>query len=553
MLEALDLSRITDPDARRIVDMLVQIIEAQAAEIALSKETVQQLRDEVARLKGEQGKPTIRRQPPQRAHSSELERPADPRPPHPRAERRLLVVDREEVCRVDRGTLPPDATFKGHEPFVVQDVVLRTDTVRYLREKWYAGSTGRTYLADLPAGISDHFGPQVKALALMLYHVSGVSEPKIREVLSSVGLPVAAGTLSQWLTAELKPLHGEAEAVYRAGLASGPWQQIDDTSTRVNGVNHHCQVVCNPLYTSYHTTPAKDRRTVIDVLRPGQEGTYLINARALDWLAQVGVSARVREQVGHLPQDQVVDHATLDGWLATLRPPLGPQQRSRLYDATALAAYQAQTAVPVVDVLVCDDAGQFVGVTRGRALCWVHDARHYKKLTPVVPENQARLRDFMTDYWAFYGDLLRYRERPCPQEAARLRAAFTTLFSTTTGYPALDERIALTRAHQQELLLVLDHPELPLHNNRSELGARRRVRKRDVSFGPRTPAGAKAWDTLQTLAATAQQHGVNVLQYLADRVSGACQMPSLARLVAQGAATLMLGASWDADPATPPF
>ena len=31
--------------------------------------------------------------------------------------------------------------------------------------------------------------------------------------------------------------------------------------------------------------------------------------------------------------------------------------------------------------------------------------------------------------------------------------------------------------------MVLDHPELPLHNNASELAVRRRVRKRDVSFG----------------------------------------------------------------------
>ncbi len=549
MLDALDLSTITDPAARRIIDVLVQIIEAQAAEIALLKETVQQVRDEVAWLKGEQGKPTIRPRP--AAHSSEQERPADRPPSSPRAERRAVVVDREEVRRMDRSTLPADAQFKGLEPFVVQEVVLRTDTVRYLREKWYAPSTGRTYLADLPAGVSDHFGPQVKALALMLAQVSGVSEPQILTLLSAVGLRVSAYTLSAWLTADLAVLHAEAEAVYAAGLASSPWQQIDDTSTRVNGVPHHCQVVCNPLYTSYHTTPTKDRLTVIDLLRPGQEGTYLLNAQAVEELAQMGVSARARTQVAQLPQDQVVDQTTLDGWLAILQPALGPQQRQHVYEATARAAYAAQTVIPVVDTLVCDDAGQFGGATRERALCWVHDARHYKKLLPVVPENRAQLQAFMTAYWAFYQEVLTYREQPSAQEAARLRTAFTVLFSTTTGYAALDARIAKTRAHQQELLQVLAHPELPLHNNRSELGARRRVRKRDVSFGPRTPAGAKAWDTLQTLAATAQQHGVNMLHYFYDRVSGASQMPSLASLIAQRAALRALGASWDPAPAVP--
>jgi len=549
MLDALDLSAITDPAAGQIVAVLVQILEAQAAEIALVKETNQQLRDEIARLKGEQGKPTIRPRPV--AHSSEQERPADRPPSAPRAERRAVVVDREEVRRVDRSTLPSDAEYKGLEPFVVQEVVLRTDTVRYLREKWYAPSTGRTYLADLPAEVSDHFGPQVKALTLMLAQVSGVSEPQILTLLGAVGLRISAYTLSEWLTADLAVLHAEAEAVYAAGLASSPWQQIDDTSTRVNGVPHHCQVVCNPLYTSYHTTPAKDRLTVIDLLRPGQEGTYLLNAQARAALTQTGVSARVRAQVVQLPGDQVVDQTTLDGWLDTLQAPLGPQQRQHVYEAMARAAYAAQTVVPVVDTLVCDDAGQFAGATRERALCWVHDARHYKKLLPVVPENRAQLQAFMTDYWAYYQELLVYREQPSVSEVARLRTAFITLFSTTTGYAALDARIAKTRAHQQELLVVLDHPELPLHNNRSELGARRRVRKRDVSFGPRTLAGAKAWDTLQTLAATAQQHGVNVLHYFYDRVSGACQMPSLASLIAQQAASRALGASWDAAPAAP--
>ena len=51
--------------------------------------------------------------------------------------------------------------------------------------------------------------------------------------------------------------------MHQAGLASGPWQHLDETSTRVNGQNRFCQVTCNPLYTSYHTTDAKDRQTMI--------------------------------------------------------------------------------------------------------------------------------------------------------------------------------------------------------------------------------------------------------------------------------------------------
>ena len=123
--------------------------------------------------------------------------------------------------------------------------------------------------------------------------------------------------------------------------------------------------------------------------------------------------------------------------------------------------------------------------------------------------------------------------------------AFETLFTTVTGYRALDERIAKTHAKQRCLLMVLAHPEIPLHNNPAELGARARVRKRDVSFGPRTREGANAWDTFMTLAATATKLGISFYHYIHDRVSGASQMPALADLITERAKDLHLGASWN--------
>ena len=123
-------------------------------------------------------------------------------------------------------------------------------------------------------------------------------------------------------------------------------------------------------------------------------------------------------------------------------------------------------------------------------------------------------------------------------------AAFDALFGTQTGWEMLDARIALTRAKKPALLAVLQHPELPLHNNPAELGVRRRVRKRDVSFGPRTATGTRAWDTFQTLAATAAKLGVSFYQYLQDRMSGAERLPSLAARIADRAQGLNLGQSW---------
>jgi hypothetical protein len=148
-------------------------------------------------------------------------------------------------------------------------------------------------------------------------------------------------------------------------------------------------------------------------------------------------------------------------------------------------------------------------------------------------------------FWTSYDQLLGSRQQPTLEDAAWLDGEFEALFSTVTGYKALDERIAKTRANKACLLMVLSHPEMPLHHNSAELGARARVRKRDGSFGPRTREGAKAWDTFMTLAESATKLGGSFYHSLHDRVSGASQMPSLADLMAERAKVLNLGTSWN--------
>jgi hypothetical protein len=114
-----------------------------------------------------------------------------------------------------------------------------------------------------------------------------------------------------------------------------------------------------------------------------------------------------------------------------------------------------------------------------------------------------------------------------------LSQEFDTLFKTTTGYETLDKRIAKTKAKKDKLLMVLHHPEIPLHNNPAELAARQRVRKRDISFGPRSADGLQSWDTFMTLAATAKKLGVSFYAYIFDRVSGANVLPTLADIIKQ--------------------
>ena len=558
MLEDFDLNRIEDiAGAREAIGRLLNLVEELAGENRRLRDENQQQRDEINRLKGEQGKPSIKPNkkpavPAQANYSSERERhKAKGRKKASKVSQ--IKIDREEVVKVDPAQLPPDAQFKGYEDVIVQDIKLTTDNVRFWKEKFYSSGQKKTYLAELPAGYEGQFGPGIKATTIVLYYAINTSEPKIKEFFEYVGVSISEGHISNLLVKRQNGFHDEKEALYIAGLRSSPWQHSDDTPARVNGVNEHTHTVCNPLYTVYVTTAKKDRLAVLQAFTNGHPLTFRLNAEAYTWLEQVNLSAGVRTQLRQLPQDQTLSEAVFTSLLVEHLPPVGEQHRRAILEAAAVAAYHRQQEFPLLDLLICDDAPQFKRLTDELALCWVHDGRHYKKLNPLVAHHRHLVADFLTRYWDYYDDLLSYPLNPTLPEADRLTQAFETLFSEKTGYEALDDRIAKTKAKKDALLMVLKHPEIPLHNNPAELEGRRRARKRDVSFGPRTEDGKKAWDTFLSLAATAKKLGVSFYQYIHDRVTKTYHIPPLADLVTQQAEQRQLGASWAKHGFTPTF
>jgi len=418
----------------------------------------------------------------------------------------------------------------------------------FLKEKYYSPSLSKSYLASLPPGYKGEFGPGLKTLSLKLYFDTNVTQLKILDLLDDAEIKISAGQLSNFLIKDHDVFHEEKDALYEAGLKSSPWHHIDDTSTRVNGQNQYCQILCNPLYTAYFTTENKTRLTVIDVLRNFTDRTFLLNSEMFSYVELFKLPTSVVQQLKSFPKDLQLGEEKFLSLLHERLPNLGPQQRSHVVDAAAVAAYHAQMEFPVVRLLICDDAPQFKLITKELALCWVHDGRLYKKLDPCVAYHRQLLDSFLDKYWDFYKQLLKYQQHPTTDEHTRLDNEFDKLFSTVTGYYALDQRIAKTMNKKPSMLIVLDHPEIPLHNNPAELGARKRVRKRVVSFGTRTDDGTKAWDTFMSLSATAKKLGINFYSYIYDRISGTLKIPNLADVIAQRAKELDLAASWDTSP-----
>jgi len=202
---------------------------------------VQKQRDEINRLKGEQGKPDIKanqKRPKGSDYSSEKDR-KESRKWKKKSKVDKIEIDREEKLKIERDKLPSDAEFKGYKTVVVQDIVIKTDNVRFLKEKYYSASEKKTYLAPMPAGDEGEFGSGIRSLIITQYYGCGMTEPKIVEFLSHFNIIISAGQVSNILTKKNGNWHKEKDELYKAGLESSSWQHIDDTATRVDGQNQH--------------------------------------------------------------------------------------------------------------------------------------------------------------------------------------------------------------------------------------------------------------------------------------------------------------------------
>lgn len=108
--------------------------------------------------------------------------------------------------------------------------------------------------------------------------------------------------------------------------------------------------------------------------------------------------------------------------------------------------------------------------------------------------------------------------------------------ATVTPCESLNRVLQRFEHNRDELLRVLDYPDLPLHNNRSESDIRDRVKKRKISAGTRSEAGRRCRDTFISLKKTCLKHGLSFWEYLYDRVSGQNRIPPLPVLIRQAAA-----------------
>ena len=110
---------------------------------------------------------------------------------------------------------------------------------------------------------------------------------------------------------------------------------------------------------------------------------------------------------------------------------------------------------------------------------------------------------------------------------------FDTVFETKTSCVMLNEALKRLHRNKTELLLVLDHPDIPLHNNTAERALRDYVKKRKISGSTRSESGRTCRDTFASLKKTCQKLNVSFWHYLKDRIGHTDLVPDLSELIRQ--------------------
>jgi hypothetical protein len=321
----------------------------------------------------------------------------------------------------------------------------------------------------------------------------------------------------------------QQNTILAAGKEVSSYLQTDDTGARHQGKNGYCTYIGNDLFAWFESTESKSRVNFLEFLR-AEHKDYVVNAGAVAYRQQQGLpNAKVAVLEAHGGA-----FANRDVWTEHLRT-LGINGKRHVTIATegALMGSLLAHGFPVQMAIVSDDAGQFNVFRHG--LCWIHGERVIVRIIPLNETHRKEQQWVRTQIWDLYADLKVYKAAPNDELKEDIEARFEELCATRTSFATLGQALKRLHRNKAELLLVLEKPWLPLHNNLSESDIREYVKKRKISGSTRSDEGRRCRDTFARLKKTCRKHGISFWEYLKDRVSGKNAIQPLAEYIRQAA------------------
>jgi hypothetical protein len=508
---------------------LVAKNEEYAGIILALREQVQLLKDEIAVLKGQKPKPKI---PPNRLNKDSSGNTSDSgeagkeKRPGSAKKNKTAGLKIDETRHVEVENVPPGATFKGWSDYTIQDIVIAKKVI-LLKLATYIDADGKTIKAPLPAEYkTGHFGPTLIAFCLYQYHQCHVTQPLLLEALHEYGVDISSGQLNIILVENKENYHLEKEAMLEPALRGAEYINTDDTGARHDGKNGYCTHVGGLFFSYFTSTESKSRINFLEVLR-GKHNDYIISDEALEYMFEHGASDDLLNLLEDAPRKYF---ANFKKWMKHLGG-LGivTEKEQRLATEGALIGSLFSHGFHDDLVIVSDDAPQFA--LSLNALCWIHAERHFRKFIPVSDQVRLELEDIRNAIWNLYRDLKVYKKSPEIDRKEALSKEFDRIFTIRTSSTALNDLIDRTRLNKEKLLMVLDYPHIPLHNNDSERDIREYVKRRKISGSTRSVTGRRARDTFTSLKKTCRKLGISFWEYLKDRVGNVEKIPPLSVII----------------------
>jgi hypothetical protein len=527
------------------IKKLVDKIETVEHEKKLLQEKNEQLEAEIRRLKGLPAKPVFNasdktsdldKEDASQDNSTEGEKKPNPGKGKPRRKKKDLKIDITKKVEVNASELDATFEYKGTRQVIVQEILFQRNNIAFELEKFYSKEYGKTVEANLPAGYEGgYFGPNLIAFILCSYYEGDVTIKKIHKVLKAIGIFISLKQINRIINNRPDELKNELEEARVAGIEKVEFQQIDDTHAKVLEAESAVTIVtCNPYFTNLTTTFSKSRsEAVLALAGRNKVPLYKINDQAILVAAGSRKSFVMQVVLSKWKGDKVYSHDEVEELFC--HEDFKQFQPLTLRDIkTAMlvgAFYDGHLGVKGKS-LVSDDAGQFNNIYDNHSLCWPHEIRHYKDLSPVSDHHKMKLLEFFAEVKFMYRILKEWIQHRRPEVRDEIFKWFNTFFKAETGYKLLDERKAMSFKKIDKLLAPLwTDVKLPLTNNESERDLRGKVVKRKISLFDKTWKGAWARDLYISLKQTCHKNGVSFYNFLVDRKSLDRGIPQLAEII----------------------
>jgi hypothetical protein len=510
------------------IQVQFQEIQVQFQEIQELKQTVQLLKDEIAKLTGQKTRPSFL---PRNLESNKTQKKVRKKQ---KTGKRSITKNLEiHATRVVEPTdIPTGSVRNGYQDFVIRDIVIKPHNTRVRLARWISPD-GKYIVAELPKEYNNkHFGPGLQQLILALNNGSVcATQPALKEFLDSIGIDISTGQISQILTnsSKLEVFHKEKDEIFKAGIETSTYLTTDDTGWRHKGENYFSNYIGSSLFGWFETSRTKSRVQFLTNLLRG-EPRYTIDENALQYMKEHKITQILLSGMGLDSGKEFENKQSWDEFLKQEFLKLNDEEY-RLITEGAIVARLVKEGFPENMVILSDGAKQFDVFLH--ALCWVHAERPFRKLIPINDAMREAIDSIRDQTWTFYESLKAYQQQPTDEAKETLSQEFDQIFTQKTEYLALNEIIASICRNKSGLLVVLDRPEIPLHNNASEQAMHGPVKKRKISRGSKSNSGLKCRDTFASLKETCRKLDVSFWHYLLDRLTAAGKVPSLAALIHQ--------------------